>query len=232
MDAEGGELVLPETAWAGNAKSKGFILVGQLLTSRPFQLDVLRITLLNLLKPIRGMQVRLLETNHFLLVFDHRFDRNRTMSGCSWMFDKNLIIFSRVGMSDNPLTVELNRCPFHIHVYGPPTRMMTREVAEFIGNRVLGHIIRDCSRRVESDSGNGGDHLQYGAWLRKFRGVGQFASQGWGSGGVVDGGVRAGWKLMRGGGANGRGIIVGDAGGGSGYKGSCSRSKKWYVAEG
>ncbi|KAL0433345.1 UNVERIFIED_CONTAM: hypothetical protein Slati_2668800 [Sesamum latifolium] len=44
---------------------------------------------------------------------------------------------------------------------------------------VLGHIMRDCELRLEKlDKGKEGGELQYGAWLREIRGVGQFNRAG------------------------------------------------------
>ncbi|KAL0403833.1 UNVERIFIED_CONTAM: hypothetical protein Sradi_2024100, partial [Sesamum radiatum] len=82
------------------------------------------------------MEVRLIREHRFLIQFNHIIDRDRMLGGCPWSFDRNLIILNVIGEEDNPLAVDLQWCTFYIHVHNLPIRMMTREVAELIGNRI------------------------------------------------------------------------------------------------
>ncbi|KAL0455025.1 UNVERIFIED_CONTAM: hypothetical protein Slati_0841700 [Sesamum latifolium] len=143
-------LVLTEDEEAGmdmllsaSAKNRNhliFFLVGRLLTLRAFRYDVLRSTLMSIIKPVRNTEVRLIEDHHFVLRFNHEVDLDRTLRGCPWAFDKNLTILRMVNEDENPATIELNWCPFYVHVHGLPIRLMTRDVAESIGNRI-GHFL-------------------------------------------------------------------------------------------
>ncbi|KAL0413772.1 UNVERIFIED_CONTAM: hypothetical protein Sradi_1578900 [Sesamum radiatum] len=123
-----------------NREIRGFLLVGRLLTPRAFRYDVLVSTLLAIIRPMRGMDVCLLADHKFLLRFNHETDRDRALRGCPWTFDRNLIILNKVTKEENPATVDLQWCPFYVHVHGLPIRLMTRVVAEMIGNR-LGQFI-------------------------------------------------------------------------------------------
>ncbi|KAL0322050.1 UNVERIFIED_CONTAM: hypothetical protein Scaly_2501400 [Sesamum calycinum] len=123
-------------------------------------------------------------------------DRNKALERCPWTFDKNEVILNRVTTAYNPMDVDLN-------IHGLPLRMMTKEVAEVIGNRIvvflesdrtqgrgetimasftyerlpifcygcgiLGHIVRDCSERLENLTQGASEEetLQYGSWLRE-----------------------------------------------------------------
>ncbi|KAL0356379.1 UNVERIFIED_CONTAM: hypothetical protein Sradi_4084800 [Sesamum radiatum] len=113
---------------------RGFLLVGKLITPRAFRYDVLVSTLMLVIRPVRGMEVSMLPANRFLLKLHHVADKDRALKGRPWTFDRNLIILNEVTAEDNPATVELNRCPFYVHVHGLPIRLMTRMTAEIIGN--------------------------------------------------------------------------------------------------
>ncbi|KAL0415514.1 UNVERIFIED_CONTAM: hypothetical protein Slati_3383300 [Sesamum latifolium] len=110
-DEDEGKLVLSEEAWRAGVEAEGSVLVGRLLTPRPYRFDVLKLMLNNLLRPIKEMSIRLLENQCFLLCFNHRVDRDRALDGCPWTFDKNLIILNKVNANENPLDVDLNGAP-------------------------------------------------------------------------------------------------------------------------
>ncbi|KAL0438808.1 UNVERIFIED_CONTAM: hypothetical protein Slati_2363800 [Sesamum latifolium] len=138
---EEGGLALPAATWVGHSEEdEELLLVGRLLTPRVFRFDVLWTTLMNVLRPIKGMSVRLLEHNRFLLQFNHVVDRDRDLNGGPWLFDKNVIILQKVSADVNPIEIELNWCSFYVFIHGLPLRMMTKEVAEYIENR-LGKFI-------------------------------------------------------------------------------------------
>ncbi|KAL0449729.1 UNVERIFIED_CONTAM: hypothetical protein Slati_1529300 [Sesamum latifolium] len=130
----------------GVGEHRGYLVVGCLLTPRAFRYDVLKNTLLSVIRPIRDMDVKLLADHRFLIRFNHMADRDRALRGCPWAFDRNLIISAIVKDEENPLSVQLNWCPFYVHVHGLPLRWMTREIAESIGNRM--------GRFLEYDSSN------------------------------------------------------------------------------
>ncbi|KAL0409765.1 UNVERIFIED_CONTAM: hypothetical protein Sradi_1910900 [Sesamum radiatum] len=138
-DEEAGmEVVVTERL--GNDEQRGYPLVGRLLTPRAFRYDVLRSTLIAVIRPIRGMEVKLLSDHRFLLRFNDSADRDRALRGCLWAFDRNLVILGAIKDEENPLAVQLTWCPFYVHVHGLPLRWMTSEIAESMGNR-LGQFI-------------------------------------------------------------------------------------------
>ncbi|KAK4387741.1 hypothetical protein Sango_2380700 [Sesamum angolense] len=169
MEDEVAGLEISSTGEIGNTENAAFLLVGRLFTPRAFRYDVLSSTL-NIAQTC-----------------------SRALRGCPWTFDRNLVILQSVPEDENLLEVDLNWCQFYVHVHDLPLRLMTREVAEDIGDRlgreltaaltyerlpnfcyicgILGHIMQDCSSAVGGKGTEGGEDLQYGAWLRESRTV-------------------------------------------------------------
>ncbi|KAL0326209.1 UNVERIFIED_CONTAM: hypothetical protein Sradi_5190200 [Sesamum radiatum] len=115
-------------------------LVGRLLYLRPFCADALKSTLLIAFNPVRGMDLKPLHGNHFLLKFNHIVDRNWVLEGCQWSFEKNLLVISSINLNENPQEVCLDWPEFHVHVHGLPLSKMLRDMAIFIGN-YLGRFV-------------------------------------------------------------------------------------------
>ncbi|KAK4412614.1 hypothetical protein Salat_2908500 [Sesamum alatum] len=88
----------------------------------------------------------MIDGNRFLLKFHHTVDRDRVMEGAPWAFDKSLLVLRSFGENENLDTVNLDHCDFYIYVYNLPVGKMTKEMAEFIGNKI--RIFRD----VDMDS--------------------------------------------------------------------------------
>ncbi|KAL0406171.1 UNVERIFIED_CONTAM: hypothetical protein Slati_3931000 [Sesamum latifolium] len=116
--------------------SRGFFIVGRLLSSKSFHPEALQTTLRAAFNPVKGMDFKLIEGGRFLLKFFHVLDRDRVLDRCPWAYDKTLLVLAPVDASDDPNLVELNFCNFHIHIHGLPMGKMTKEVASFIGNRL------------------------------------------------------------------------------------------------
>ncbi|KAK4428982.1 hypothetical protein Salat_1198200 [Sesamum alatum] len=129
-------VTLSEVEWEGCREVTGFMMVACLLTPRPFRYDVLKATLLSILRPVRGMELKLLQGNRFLLNFQHELDRDKALAGRPWIFDRNLMLLSQLGLEDNPMSVDLSTSPFHVRIHGLSIRLMTQEVGMAIGNRL------------------------------------------------------------------------------------------------
>ncbi|KAL0406524.1 UNVERIFIED_CONTAM: hypothetical protein Slati_3966300 [Sesamum latifolium] len=112
----------------------------------------------------------------FFSSFNHTIDRDRALKGCPWNFDKHVLILNSIGVDDNPMQVDLNRCDFYVHIHDLPLSRMNLGVATIIGNQ-LG-IFRDMemdeagrswgsSLRIREEFEDPGEDLQYGPWLRE-----------------------------------------------------------------
>ncbi|KAK4423128.1 hypothetical protein Salat_1895400 [Sesamum alatum] len=89
-----------------------------------------------MINPVKGIDIRQLGGGSFLLRFNHVIDRNRALEGCPWSFEKNVIILSGIGETENLLRVDLDWCEFHVYVHELPLSMINLGVAMLIGNRI------------------------------------------------------------------------------------------------
>ncbi|KAK4430910.1 hypothetical protein Salat_0852900 [Sesamum alatum] len=137
---EDSDPVMSTGVWHADTAVQGFLVVGRLLSARSFHPEALHSTLRASFNPVRGMEFRMTERDHFLLKFFHTLDRQRVLASCLWAFDKNLLVLAPVESLENPALVDLNRCEFHIHIHGLPIGKMTQEGVTWIGNR-LGKLI-------------------------------------------------------------------------------------------
>ncbi|KAL0337596.1 UNVERIFIED_CONTAM: hypothetical protein Scaly_2034700 [Sesamum calycinum] len=135
-ESEDDGVVIASSLWYSDSDMFGLYLVGRLLTPRPFHADALKSTLMLAFNPVRGMDLKPLEGNRFLLKFNHMVDRNRVVDGCPWSFEKNLLVLSPIAANENPQEVNLDWAEFHTHVHGLPLSKMSKEMAVFIGNHL------------------------------------------------------------------------------------------------
>ncbi|KAL0433787.1 UNVERIFIED_CONTAM: hypothetical protein Slati_2713000, partial [Sesamum latifolium] len=117
-------------------ENQGSLLVGRLLTPKAFRYDVLKSTLNSVIRRSEAWMLGMLADHRFLLLFNHMADRERALRGSLWVFDRNLVILASIKDDENSMSVQLNWCPFFVHVHGLPLRLMMPEIAETIGNRM------------------------------------------------------------------------------------------------
>ncbi|KAL0313473.1 UNVERIFIED_CONTAM: hypothetical protein Sradi_5746600 [Sesamum radiatum] len=179
----------------GSVEHQGYLVVGRLLTPRAFRYDVLKSTLISVIRQVRGMDVRLLADHRFLIRFTHIADRDRALKGCPWAFDRNLVILASI-TDDESEFLEYDksnswgasiRVRVALDIRMPLKRFLRMRTATgeltvsftyerlpnfCYGCGVLGHILRDCPKSVEDPDSFNGTELQYGSWLRESRAVG------------------------------------------------------------
>ncbi|KAG8383578.1 hypothetical protein BUALT_Bualt04G0028100 [Buddleja alternifolia] len=63
-----------------------------------------------------SLTVRKISVDRFILIFNHRVDRQQAIEDGPWDFDKNLIVLSTLSESDNPSTVALNLSDIRISI--------------------------------------------------------------------------------------------------------------------
>ncbi|KAL0396708.1 UNVERIFIED_CONTAM: putative mitochondrial protein [Sesamum calycinum] len=188
-ESEDAGVVIASSLWYSDSDSYELYLVGRVLSSRAVHADALKSTLLLAFNPVRGMDLKPLEGNRFLLKFDHIVDRNRVLDGCPWSFEKNLLVLNSIALNENPQEVNLDWAEFYVHVQGLPLSKMSKEMAAFIGNHLgrfidvdmdsagqlpnfcylcgcLGHLSKFCELRFFEDFIDPGDATPFGPWLR------------------------------------------------------------------
>ncbi|XWS23325.1 hypothetical protein CRYUN_Cryun28dG0003000 [Craigia yunnanensis] len=92
----------------------------------------------------REAEVTILDANLFLFKFAIKKDKARIKEGFPWSFDKHLLVFKDYDGDLRPSDYRFDKASFWVRVYGLTLRMMTRGIAERIGNK-LGTLIADSS---------------------------------------------------------------------------------------
>ncbi|KAK4424238.1 hypothetical protein Salat_1617200 [Sesamum alatum] len=112
-------------------------LVGRLLSHRAVNFDAMKGTLIQLFQAARGLELRKISDDRFCLLFNHAEDYRRVLDLRPWIFDKNLVVLAPLSDRDDPLLVNLDWCPFFVHVHDLKLGQRTVEVVRHIG-RSLG----------------------------------------------------------------------------------------------
>ncbi|KAL0361675.1 UNVERIFIED_CONTAM: hypothetical protein Sradi_3852000 [Sesamum radiatum] len=128
--------VLPSGVWHSEPLNRGFFVVGRLASGKSFHPEALQYTLRIAFSMVRSFEFKMIEGDRFLLKFFHVLERDRVLERCPWAYDKQLLVLAPVDTADDPNTVDLNWCDFHVHIHGLPLGKMTREISTFIGNKL------------------------------------------------------------------------------------------------
>ncbi|KAK4402984.1 hypothetical protein Sango_1039100 [Sesamum angolense] len=89
-----------------------------------------------MLNLVKGMEIRQLDRGKFFLRVNHIIDRDRAIEGCSWSFEKNVLMLSGICKEENPMGVNLDWYEFFIHVHDILLSIMNLGVATVIGNKL------------------------------------------------------------------------------------------------
>ncbi|KAK4383569.1 putative mitochondrial protein [Sesamum angolense] len=119
-------VIIPLGVWHGESDRQGFFLVGRILSTKPFHPEALKTVLQSAFNLVKGMDFKVIEDNRFLIRFNHVLDLEE---------------------DQNPADIDLNWCDFHVLVQGLPLGKMTREMAEFVRNKLgrLCHTLWDLA---------------------------------------------------------------------------------------
>ncbi|KAK4423020.1 hypothetical protein Salat_1884600 [Sesamum alatum] len=165
MDEEVADLTIPQATWDRGFGGSHLIGVGRLVSHRSV---------------------------HF---HEMVLDLRRVLDMRPWIFYRNLIVFQQLSPKDDPLSLNLDWCPFFVHVHDLPYGLRTIDVIQYLGCSLGSwledsHIERDvywfemvririninitlplkralqlCSEERENFVDPGSD-APYGAWLR------------------------------------------------------------------
>ncbi|KAL0355630.1 UNVERIFIED_CONTAM: hypothetical protein Sradi_4009900 [Sesamum radiatum] len=153
---ENEENSIPSNVWNQHENKQGtaLLVIGRLLSHKSNNFDALKTTLTVLLHPVKGMTMWRISEERFCIRFNHRLDKQRALEGRPWTFDKNLLILEPLMNRETPDSVNLDWCPFTVHVHNLPLLQHTRNMAEFIGNKIgrfLDYEIREHDSNWSSD---------------------------------------------------------------------------------
>ncbi|KAK4424714.1 hypothetical protein Salat_1665000 [Sesamum alatum] len=133
---EAAGVIIPQAALDKGSSAYRLTLVGRLLSHRTVLFHALKGSLVHLIQATRGMVVHKVSESRFCLVFSHQEDLRRVLDLRPWIFDKNLLIFQPLAQSDDPLSVNLDWCPFFVHIHDLPFGQRTLAVIQHIGGCV------------------------------------------------------------------------------------------------
>ena len=122
------------------SKEAQFSILFKMLTTRVFNVEAFKGTVHSLWMGRRGVTIRAIEDNLFMVVFQERDDLERIFVQSPWTFDKKLILMVHFEGDLQPIAVTFTHATFWIRVYNLPIKSMIREVGEDIGME-LGNLL-------------------------------------------------------------------------------------------
>ncbi|KAK4435443.1 hypothetical protein Salat_0707700 [Sesamum alatum] len=129
---EDSRVAMPDDArWQGSSQHH-LCLVGRVLTKNPYNFEGFCRSIKGMISAVKDLEVQQLPLGRLLLRFSHIIDRNRALAGCSWSFERNLVILSSINADENPMQVDLNWCEFHVQIHDLPLSHMTLPIATLI----------------------------------------------------------------------------------------------------
>ncbi|KAL0412147.1 UNVERIFIED_CONTAM: hypothetical protein Slati_3804400 [Sesamum latifolium] len=136
------ELVIPDRLWKSESTEYQLCLVGRLLARRAVNFEGMCASLRIFILPVKGMGIKQLPVDRLLIRFNHVIDRNRTLEGCPWSFEKNVLVLSGIGENENPMQYELdfqdpdNDIPYWPLLRAPiPSKSHPRNVSRYNNDR-------------------------------------------------------------------------------------------------
>ncbi|CAL9007304.1 unnamed protein product [Prunus brigantina] len=147
-DEEQAELVV-EQHEVKNLLTSKFLLVGKLLTRKPFNKEAFKRTLVSLWRPKAQVQIIDMEENRFVFSFQTKGARDTILRGGPWTFNHSLLIMAAADGLLDPLTLPLRYQEFWVQVKGLPLVFMTRAMGKLIGDTLGNYVVADQSRRSD-----------------------------------------------------------------------------------
>lgn len=114
--------------------------IGRVVTDRDLSLNFIRPNLMRLLRPVKGIEVKAIESNTFVIKFEHPLDRKKAMKGCPWVLDKYALILDQIDPSKKHEDHQLTSLPIMVCVLQLSLANRSEHVARLIGNR-LGRFV-------------------------------------------------------------------------------------------
>lgn len=77
-------------------------LVGKLLTSKPFNVEAMKRTLMAIWRLKENVSIRMVDTNLFIFHFFCGLDKDRVLDGCPWCFDNQILLLKEMQVDEQP----------------------------------------------------------------------------------------------------------------------------------
>lgn len=121
-------------------------LVGRFLTKSSIDFQAMQHKMAVLWRPGRGLYVKELDRNRYLLQFYHELDIKRVMEGSPWTFSRFHLVFERLREGDNSREIPINKLDLWVQLHGMNAGFKSQRMVADIGNYI--------GKFVESDPNN------------------------------------------------------------------------------
>lgn len=128
------------------------MLVGKLLTNRPFNFEAMKRTLKSVWRLKDGIAIRMVETNFFIFQFFLASDKEKVIRGRPWFFDNQLLILLEIDGKEQVSEVSFNKSPCWIRVYDLPFVKRSVAFAKSVGDSMGGFLELDESDPLGLDN--------------------------------------------------------------------------------
>lgn len=88
------------------------MLVGKLLTNRPFNIEAMKRTLTGIWRAKENIVIRMIESNLFAFQFFCEADKDRVIKGSPWFFDSKLLALKEILGDEQPSEVAFTHTSF------------------------------------------------------------------------------------------------------------------------
>uniref|UniRef100_A0A803L3E1 DUF4283 domain-containing protein n=1 Tax=Chenopodium quinoa TaxID=63459 RepID=A0A803L3E1_CHEQI len=112
-------------------------LVGKLWTIKPFNIEAMKKTLMNVWRLRDNIAIRMVETNLFVFQIFNEDDKRRVMEGRPWFFYDKILILKEMCGDEQPSEVQFTHPPMWIRLRDVPfnkcSTAIMKEIGEFQG---------------------------------------------------------------------------------------------------
>ena len=95
-------------------------LIGKLLTSRAFNIEAFKRTMIQSWGVQHKVVIKAIESNLFVFQFFHWRDKDKVLTGRPWCFDQQLLLPNEVTGDEQPADVSLAYSPFWVRIHNLP----------------------------------------------------------------------------------------------------------------
>ncbi|KAK1664363.1 hypothetical protein QYE76_052522 [Lolium multiflorum] len=124
--------------WAGSGKVGAVEVqaIAKLMTDKPAYAEAISDALGPIWCPMKGIDVKDLGENKFLISFNQSSGRRKAVDGGPWTFDKDLLVLEEFDASKNMDDYAFNTIPIWVRIFKLPLGMMSGDTGESIGNQI------------------------------------------------------------------------------------------------
>ncbi|KAL2904606.1 Gag polyprotein [Bienertia sinuspersici] len=133
-------------------KKVELMMIGQIFTTRPFNIEAMKRMLRSIWRLKEGVAVRMVETNLFVFQFSSLGDKEFVINGMPWFFDNQLLLLKEVRGDEQLSKVIFRQTSVWVRVYDLPFVKRNANFASCIGENMGGFVEVDESDPLGLDN--------------------------------------------------------------------------------